>query len=69
MHASLLLASGADLVLVSKQPEHSSISITSEICTHLISDAARRAAESASALIPRSPVATRTDPAIEPTAL
>lgn len=54
MHASLLLASGADTALVSKRLGHSSISITSDIYTHLIGDAARRAAESASALVPRA---------------
>jgi integrase len=54
MHASLLLASGADIALVSKRLGHSSISITSDIYTHLIGDAARRAAESASALVPRA---------------
>lgn len=54
MHASLLLASGADIALVSKRLGHSSISVTSDIYTHLIGDAARRAAESASALVPRA---------------
>ncbi|WP_405372287.1 MULTISPECIES: tyrosine recombinase XerC [unclassified Microbacterium] len=54
MHASLLLASGTDIALVSKRLGHSSISITSDIYTHLIGDAGRRAAESASALIPRA---------------
>lgn len=54
MHASLLLASGADIALVSKRLGHSSISITSDIYTHLIGDAARRAAEGASALVPRA---------------
>lgn len=54
MHASLLLASGADIALVSKRLGHSSISVTSDIYTHLIGDAARRAAENASALVPRA---------------
>lgn len=54
MHASLLLASGADIALVSRRLGHSSISVTSDIYTYLISDAARRAAESASALVPRA---------------
>ncbi|EIC06301.1 integrase family protein [Microbacterium laevaniformans OR221] len=54
MHASLLLASGTDIALVSKRLGHSSISITSDIYTHLIGDAGRRAAEGASALIPRA---------------
>lgn len=54
IHASLLLASGADIALVSKRLGHSSISVTSDIYTHLIGDAARRAAASASALVPRA---------------
>lgn len=54
MHASLLLASGADIALVSKRLGHSSIAITSDIYMHLISDAGRRAAEGASALVPRA---------------
>ncbi|BAJ73193.1 integrase [Microbacterium testaceum StLB037] len=49
MHASLLLASGADIALASKRLGRSSISITSDLCTHLIGDAARRAAEGSSA--------------------
>jgi integrase len=53
MHASLLLASGADIALVSKRLGHSSIGITADIYMHLISDAGRRAAEGASALVPR----------------
>ena len=56
MHASLLLASGTDIALVSKRLGHSSISITItiDIYTHLIGDAGRRAEESAAALIPRA---------------
>lgn len=54
MHASLLLASGADIALASKRLGHSLISITSGIYTHLTGDPARRAAEGASALVPRA---------------
>ncbi|MGZ0711123.1 site-specific integrase (plasmid) [Coraliomargarita sp. W4R53] len=54
MHASLLIASGNDIAVVSKRLGHASISITSDIYTHLIGDAGRRAAEGASALIPRA---------------
>ncbi|RAZ34462.1 tyrosine-type recombinase/integrase [Microbacterium sp. SMR1] len=54
MHASVRLASGTDSAFVSKRLGHSSISIT--IYTHLISEVARRAAESASVLIPRLPL-------------
>lgn len=54
MHASLLLASGTGIALVSKRLGHSSISITSDIYSHLIGDAGRHAAEGAAALIPRA---------------
>jgi integrase len=54
MHASLMLASGTDIALVSKRLRHLSITITSDIYSHLIGDAGRRAAETASALIPRT---------------
>lgn len=54
MHALRLLASGDDIALVSKRLGHSSISVTSDIYTRLIGDAARRAAESALALVPRA---------------
>lgn len=54
MHASLLLAGGADIALVSKRLGHASISITADVYSHLVDDAARRAAESASALVPRA---------------
>jgi integrase len=54
MHASLLLAGGADIALVSKRLGHASISITADVYSHLVGDAARRAAESASALVPRA---------------
>ncbi len=53
MHASLLLAGGADIALVSKRLGHSSVSVTADVYSHLIGDAARQAAASASALIPR----------------
>lgn len=54
MHASLLLAGGADIALVSKRLGHASISITADVYSHLVDDAARRAAESAAALVPRA---------------
>lgn len=53
MHASLLLASGADIAIVSKRIGHSTIALTSDVYSHLIASASRRAAEGASALVPR----------------
>lgn len=54
MHASLMLASGADIALASKRLRHSSVVITSDVYTHLIGDRARHAAEAVAALIPRA---------------
>lgn len=56
-HASLLLASGADIALISKRLGHKSIGTTADIYSHLIGDAARKAAENASALVPRNRIA------------
>ncbi|WP_051191518.1 site-specific integrase [Microbacterium luticocti] len=54
MHASLMLASGADIALTSKRLRHSSVVITSDVYTHLIGDRARHAAEAVAALVPRA---------------
>lgn len=51
-HAALMLASGADIAVVSKRLGHSSISITSDIYGHLIGSASRNAAQGAAALVP-----------------
>ncbi|MFC4245035.1 tyrosine-type recombinase/integrase [Gryllotalpicola reticulitermitis] len=51
--ASLMIASGEDLAIVSKVLGHSSYSITSDMYTHLVASAARNAAEKAAALVPR----------------
>ena len=63
--ASLLLANGADIALVSKMLGHSSVSITSDLYTHLIGRADREASERAAASIPRKASAHRlhTEPA------
>ncbi|GIG54538.1 tyrosine-type recombinase/integrase [Demequina activiva] len=58
-HASLLIESGADIALISKRLGHSSIGITSDVYSHLIGDAARKAAGRASALVPRERTAQR----------
>ena len=54
MHASLMLASGADFALTSKRLRHSSVVITSDVYTHLIGDRARNASEAVAALVPRA---------------
>lgn len=58
-HASLLLASGTDVGLVSKMLGHSSVAVTADIYSHLIGHAAREASERASASIPRAASAHR----------
>ncbi|MGN7799060.1 tyrosine-type recombinase/integrase [Leifsonia sp. 22587] len=57
--ASLLLASGAELGLVSKMLGHSSVSVTADIYAHLIAHAAREASEKANESIPRAASAHR----------
>lgn len=52
--ASLMLASGAPLPLVSKRLGHSSIAITADTYQHLLEGVGREAAERAAALIPRT---------------
>jgi len=52
--ASLMLAAGIDLALVSKRLGHSSISITADTYSHLLAGVGREAAERAAALVPRT---------------
>jgi integrase len=52
--ASLMLASGAPLALVSKRLGHSSITITADTYQHLFDGVGRDAAERAAALVPRA---------------
>lgn len=52
MHASLMIAAGAPLAVISKRLGHSSVSITSDIYGHLIGSASRDAANLAAALVP-----------------
>jgi integrase len=59
--ASLLLASGTDIALVSKLMGHSSISLTSDTYSHLLEGVGRAAAERASALVPRKRRGDRPD--------
>lgn len=53
--ASLLLASGTDIALVSKLLGHSSVAITADTYSHLLDGVGRRAADAADALVPRKP--------------
>ena len=53
--ASLQLAAGVPLVVVSKRLGHSSIALTSDTCSHLLEGVGRQAAEAAAALVPRVP--------------
>jgi len=52
--ASLRLAAGTDIAIVSKVLGHSSVSITSDTYSHLLEGVGRAAAEKASALVPRN---------------
>lgn len=65
--ASLRLAAGVDLAVVSKQLGHSSIGITADTYSHLLEGVGREVAERAAALVPRTPrdhsVTTPPDPA------
>jgi integrase len=53
--ASLLLAAGADIAVVSKILGHGSIGITSDTDAHLLEGVGKAATEAASALVPRAP--------------
>jgi Phage integrase family len=53
--ASLRLAAGVPIELVSKVLGHSSIAITANTYSHLLPGVARQAAEAAAALVPRTP--------------
>jgi len=52
--ASLLLAAGIDIVVVSERLGHSSLAISSDTYSHLLERVGREAAERAWALVPRS---------------
>lgn len=52
--ASLRIASGSDISIVSKVLRHSSIRITSDTYAHLLEGVGKAAAEKASALVPRN---------------
>lgn len=52
--ATLLLAGGADMKVVQATLRHSSISMTADTYTEVLSEVARQAAEAAAALVPRA---------------
>lgn len=54
LHASLLIAAGVPLAIISKRLGHATISITSDPYGHLLRDANRAAAEAASSLLQRA---------------
>jgi len=54
LQASLMIAAGVDIAVVSKRLGHSQISVTSDTYGHLVGRAGRQAAVAAEALIPRS---------------
>lgn len=59
--ASLQIAAGVDLAVVSKRLRHSSHSITADTYTHLLEGVGRQAAEAARAIVPRAPRRPRAD--------
>jgi integrase len=52
--ASLMLAAGVNIALVSKRLGHSSVAITSDTYSHMLEGVGREAAERAAALVPRA---------------
>ncbi|HEY8282383.1 MAG TPA: site-specific integrase [Leifsonia sp.] len=52
-HASLMIAQGVELAVVSKRLGHASIAITNDLYGHLLRGANKAAAEAAEALVPR----------------
>ena len=49
--ASLQLASGTDIAIVSKRLRHSTIKLTSDTHSHLVGGAGKRAAEASAVLV------------------
>jgi integrase len=64
--ASLMLASGADIAVVSELAGHSSVSITADVYAHMIAGIGQRAVDGAAALIPAKVALTmHTQPAVK----
>ncbi len=66
--ASLMLAAGVPIAVVSKMLGHSSITITSDTYSHLLEGVGRAAADAADALVPRRRDQSVTSPAPDTTA-
>ncbi len=60
--ASLQLAAGVPIAVVSKRLGHSSLSITSDTYSHLLRGVGQAAAEATAAMVPRAPRAPMGDP-------
>ena len=60
--ASLMLAAGVPMAVVSKRLGHSSISITSDTYSHLLEGVGHEAAAAAAALVPRAVRRTQNEP-------
>jgi integrase len=60
LHASLLIAAGVPLAIVSKRLGHSTIAITVDLYGHLLRDANRDAATAAAAMLAPKPVDAHT---------
>ena len=63
-HASLLLASGTDIAVVSKLLGHSSIAIIADVYAHLVAGIGQRAVEGAAELTARTALTTGGKPLI-----
>ncbi len=64
--ASLMLAAGVPMAVVSKRLGHSQLAITADTYSHLLGGVGRQAAEAAAALVPRPPRDTRVTPGCAP---
>jgi len=60
--ASLMLAAGVPMAVVSKRLGHSSLAITSDTYSHLLEGVGQQAATAAAALVPRGDRRTRNEP-------
>jgi len=60
LQASLMLAAGVPLAVVSKRLGHSSVALTSDTYSHLLAGVGAEAAAAAAALVPRSSSAVPT---------
>ena len=64
--ASLMLAAGVPMAVVSKRLGHSSLAITSDTYSHLLEGVGQQAATAAAALVPRTDRRTQNEPRSAP---